>query len=388
MAYMMPQANSANPGRALFAAALALCGTLNALVLGYMLFRHPFLNQDFLGFWSYPRFVPRLGVYDPDAMMRFQQTLYPGFRSYYPFTYPPDFLLLTGWLGALPYGAARAVWLLAGLASFAVAGWAILRTRTGVLVLLASPASLLCIVLGQSSFFIGALLLGGLAALPRRPVLAGLLFGLLTIKPQMGLLLPVLLLARGEWRAIAAACTSAALLVAVSALMLPAELWRLWFTSLPQIQHDYFSGVTNLNIMITPAANALHLGAPAGAALVLQAGCALAAALCCWVSARRGTYRAAIAVLLAASFIAQPHAYAYDLVTLPAALLLGLRAAPFWALALGAVLYIAPLALLSPWAGLFVAAPLLGALTAILTWLALTPRAGAISSHVANHPAL
>ncbi|HYP64442.1 MAG TPA: glycosyltransferase family 87 protein [Acidocella sp.] len=385
---MMSPAAPAKPRRVLFAAVLALCGTLNGLVLAYILVRHPFLNQDFLGFWAYPRFTPLPDIYQPEAMMRFQQALYPGFGSFYPFTYPPDVLLLTGWLRALPYNAARAIWLLAGLCCFAAAGWAFLRRRAGVLALLASPAALLCIVLGQSSFFIGALLLGGLAALPRRPILAGLLFGLLTIKPQMGLLLPFLLLALGQWRAIAAATVTAALLVALSALVLPAQLWRLWLASLPQIQHDYFSGSTNLNIMITPAANALHLGAPPHLALALQAACTLAAAICVWAAARRGTYQAAVAVLLAASFIAQPHAYAYDLVTLPAALMLGLRRAPALAQALGLVLYIAPLLLFSPWAGYFCAAPFLAALLAVLTRLALQPPEGAISPHVANHPAL
>jgi hypothetical protein len=384
---MMPPAAPANPGRVIFTAVLALCGALNALALAYILFCHPFLNQDFLGFWAYPRFTPLPDIYQPTGMMRFQQALYPGFRSFYPFTYPPDFLLLTGWLRALPYDAARAVWLLGGLACFAAAGWAFSRSRIFVLVLLASPAALLCIVLGQSSFFIGALLLGGLAALPRRPLLAGLLFGLLTIKPQMGLLLPFLLLAQGQYRAIASALLTAALLVALSAALLPAQLWRLWLTSLPQIQHDYFSGGTNLNIMITPAANALHLGAPPHLAMALQAGCTLAAAICVWITARRGTHEAAVSVLIAAIFIAQPHAYAYDLVTLPAALVPGLRRAGAPAQALGLLLYAAPLLLFSPWAGYFCAAPFLAALVAVLSWLALRPMEGAISPHVANHPA-
>ena len=45
--------------------------------------------------------------------MRFQQALYPGFKSYYPFTYPPDFLLAT--LAARSWLQCRAtVWTLAG----------------------------------------------------------------------------------------------------------------------------------------------------------------------------------------------------------------------------------------------------------------------------------
>ena len=393
MPYMMPEYTRAKPYRLVFTAVLALCGTLNLVVLAYILRRHLFLNQDFLGFWAYPRFTPLTAIYNPDAMMHFQQSLYRGYHSFFPFTYPPDALLFIKWLGTLPYNAARAIWLLAGLACFAVAGWALLRGPVAVLALLASPAALLCIVLGQSSFFIGALLLGGLAALPRRPVLAGVLFGLLTLKPQMGVLLPVLLLAQGRWNAIAGAILTTGLLVLLTCLALPPDLWRLWLTSLPRIQQDYFSGGTNLSTMVTPAANALALGMAPHWAMALQTACTLAAALCTWAAARRGRYNAAIAVLLGATAIAQPHAYAYDLVTLPAALILGLRvlglrAAPGWSVALGLVIYAGPLLLLSPWASSFYAAPFLAALTALLTWLALRPPAGAISPHVPIHPAV
>ncbi|MGO9816825.1 MAG: hypothetical protein ACLPG5_01915, partial [Acidocella sp.] len=79
-------------------AVLTLCATLNGVTLVWMLAKQPHINADFLGFWAYPRFSPLLEIYNPDAMMRFQQALYPGFKSYYPFTYPPDFLLATPWL--------------------------------------------------------------------------------------------------------------------------------------------------------------------------------------------------------------------------------------------------------------------------------------------------
>ncbi len=378
---MMPPAASTNPRRVVLTAVLVICGTINLLVLSNILLRHPFINADFIGFWAYPRFSPLDQIYNPDAMMRFQQNLYPGYKSFFPYTYPPDFLLFCGWMRGVSYNAARAIWLLCGLAVFCAAGWALLRRPVGVLALLASPAALLCIVLGQSSFFISALLLGGLAALPRRPILAGVLFGLLTLKPQMGLLLPLLLLARGEWRAIIAAAFTAALLVGVSCLALPPELWRLWLTSLPQIQRDYFNGGVNLNIMITPAANLVHLGAVPALAMGVQALCTLAAAALTWAAARRGSYAQAVAVLLAAMFLAQPHAYAYDLAALPAALVLGLRGAPLWGQALGGVLYLAPLLLLSPWAGGFVYAPPLALLLGLLCWLALRSQAGAESRH-------
>src|SRR5438105_147271 len=58
---------------------------------------------------------------------------------------------------------------------------------------------------GQNGFLTATLLGGGLIFLERRPILAGVLLGLLAYKPQFGLLIPLVLLATGRWTAIAAA---------------------------------------------------------------------------------------------------------------------------------------------------------------------------------------
>ncbi len=378
---MMPTPSTTGLHRMALTAVLTLCATLNGVTLVWMLARQPHINADFLGFWAYPRFSPLLEIYNPDAMMRFQQALYSGFKSYYPFTYPPDFLLATPWLRDLSYNTAKTVWTLAGFTAFTAAGLGLFKGRpVPVLALLASPAALLTLVLGQTSFFAGALLLGGLALLRERPVLAGIAFGLLTLKPQMGLLLPILLLARGEWKAIVAASLTTGALVALSCAALPPDLWLLWAQSLPQIQRDYFGDGVNLNVMITPAANLVHLGAGTGTAMAAQTACTLVAGCAVFIAARRTEHGLAVAVLLAATLLAQPHAYAYDAVILPAALALGWRAnCPAWLKVLGGLVYLAPLAMLSPLASWCLYAPPLALLLAGLTALALKAPRGANS---------
>ncbi len=54
---------------------------------------------------------------------------------------------------------------------------------------------------GQNSTWTAALSGSGLSLLERRPLLAGGLLGLLIYKPQLGLLIPVALLAGRHWRA-------------------------------------------------------------------------------------------------------------------------------------------------------------------------------------------
>ena len=53
-----------------------------------------------------------------------------------------------------------------------------------------------------------------LVQLDRRPLIAGILFGLLAYKPQFGLMIPLALAASGRWRSFAAAAATVALLAA------------------------------------------------------------------------------------------------------------------------------------------------------------------------------
>ena len=60
----------------------------------------------------------------------------------------------------------------------------------------------------------------------RRPVLAGILFGLLTFKPHLGVLIPFALLVLGAWRVIAVAAVTTLLLVAGSVAVFGTEPWQ------------------------------------------------------------------------------------------------------------------------------------------------------------------
>ena len=61
--------------------------------------------------------------------------------------------------------------------------------------------------------------------LPRRPILSGILFGLLAYKPQFGLLIPVALLVAGQWRAMIAAGLTVIALTAAATLAFGTDIW-------------------------------------------------------------------------------------------------------------------------------------------------------------------
>src|SRR5439155_352385 len=90
---------------------------------------------------------------------------------------------------------------------------------------LAAPTTAIAIVSGQNGFLAGALLAGGLRLAAGHPLAAGVLFGLLTYKPQLGLLVPVALAAAGLWRTLTIAGVTAILLVALTSLLFGGAIW-------------------------------------------------------------------------------------------------------------------------------------------------------------------
>jgi hypothetical protein len=278
-------------------------------------------RPDFFGLWSFARFAaerPPTGIYDPVQLQAFQRLLAPDFKAFYPFPYPPHILLALTPLGWMGYSTARIGFLAASLVTLVPLTIAFAQAR-GLLAaavaatVLVAPVTPYTLLVGQNGMVFGALLLAGLLALERRPVLAGCLFGLLTCKPQFGLLLPFALLGLGAWRAIAATCASTLALVLASCAIHGWAMWPAWLASLGEFSTQLSTQQENfLPLMASPAAGLLRMGAPAGLAMAIQAAISLALAGAIWLLFRRTPYRAAAAALLPAVGLATPYAFIYD----------------------------------------------------------------------------
>jgi hypothetical protein len=166
--------------------------------------------------------------------------------------------------------------------------------------------------------------LAGFGLLPSRPLLAGIAFGLLTLKPQLGLLIPFALLGRQDYRAMLAAGATALTLIAASCAMFPAGLWTAWLPQMRIDQAQYLAAGRSLGLDegVTIAANLSRIGLSPGMAWVLQGAGSLAGAAAMFFAFARAPYPLAVAALLAATGLLAPHAYVYDTIPLAAAMLL------------------------------------------------------------------
>lgn len=161
----------------------------------------------------------------------------------------------------------------------------------------------------------------------KRPAVAGLAIALLTLKPHMGVLIPLLLLLRGEWRTIAAAAAGTVTLFLLSVALFGWGVWADYFGSTAAVQTSLLAqqGGFFLSMMPTPYVSFWLASGSMAAAIAAHAAFAGAALWILVRSALRGAAWPELGLMAAtATFLVVPYAFDYDMavVGLAAAMLL------------------------------------------------------------------
>ncbi|WP_305096899.1 glycosyltransferase family 87 protein [Croceibacterium aestuarii] len=271
-------------------------------------------GSDFLAFWGAGKAVlagQPSAAYDLHWQEQVQTST--GSAGWFAFVNPPPFLFLVWPFALLRYPLAWIAWVALTYAVWArVSASAFPRLW---LLALVFPGALIAAGHAQNGFVTGALLVGGVALLDRRPVLAGMLFGALVIKPHLALLVPFWLAAGGRWRAFVAAGASAiGLLLAAwatlgSATMLAyTESWAASAAIMRTADADFL-------LRMATAYSQVRLLAGGSAALVVAGALAAATIALVALSWRRmgPDGMASGAFMLAATAVASPYLFNYDL---------------------------------------------------------------------------
>jgi len=280
-------------------------------------------GDDFINYWSAAALAwhgRAAEIYDWSAFHAFEERVVGAALDFYHYSYPPVLPVLTAPLAVIGYVPALFVWLVAGWLCFFQAlrtVWPDLRPDRGVLFLaLATPAVFISAVGGQNGAFTAAFLGGGLSLLERRPIMAGVLLGLLIQKPQLGLILPVALLAGGYFRALTAAAITAAALVLASILLFGPEIWTAYFHNAAILREAVLEngvGVWHRMVSVFVAARRLGVGVPAAYGVQAVIGLAVAAVVALMWH-RDVAAPAKNALLVVGTFLATPYLQDYDLV--------------------------------------------------------------------------
>jgi arabinofuranan 3-O-arabinosyltransferase len=288
------------------------------------------IKVDFRVFWAAARLAlggEPLAAFDTARLGEIHQVAPEAFM---PWLYPPGYLVLLMPFGAMSFSYGFLVFTLLSIILMGLATRPFVAGLNPVwLAMTLAPAYVPTLTLGQNNLLWLAGLLAALAALrDNRPVLAGLFIGCLTLKPQLGLLIPVALLAAGLWRTIFVAAATALVLAVIPTLMFGPEYWPMFARQMAHLGNSIVLSITDLFLMVGPFYLLSFLGLPAETALQMQWGIVVAAigiVALLWRSDRIG-FDAKVAGLMLAMLLSAPYLWYYEAAMMAAIGLFMLRA--------------------------------------------------------------
>src|SRR4051812_14738824 len=311
--------------------------------------------------------------FDPRLQHAREKEIFGAATPFYGWHYPPFFLAVAAALALMPYQLALIVWQGVTLALYLLAIRAIALgvlpsplwggstgrrpggvgvgvpsrdispelitptphsspqgggelSRVWLLLALAFPAVFVNLGHGHNGFLTAALIGFALVQLDRRPIVAGILFGLLAYKPQFGVMIPLVLIATGRWRTVFAAAVTVVLLVLAATLVFGIETWRAFFTFAEYTRAIVLeTGETGWHKIQSVFSWARMWGGSVPLAYGIQGAVTLAlAAALVWLWRSPATFGLKVAALCVAAILALPYSLDYDLMVLaPAIAFLG-----------------------------------------------------------------
>jgi arabinofuranan 3-O-arabinosyltransferase len=280
------------------------------------------IPSDFVNVWAAGRLAiggHAASAYDwPTHKAMEEIAVGHGFVGYFGWPYPPPFLFVAVGLSLLSYPVAFVVWVFGTFPLYLAAIRAIVGERFGYLLAAAFPPVLANFIVGQNAFLTTGLIGGALLLLERRPIIAGVLIGLLSFKPHLGLLFPIVLVANGSWVAFASAAAVAALMAATAWAAFGIAAWQAFFANIGHASQAFLSnGWADWSKLQTAFGLTRALGGSEALAWSAQAAIAFGAAVAVallWRS--RASREIKAAAFVVGAMLATPYLFTYDLAVL------------------------------------------------------------------------
>ena len=265
--------------------------------------------------------------FDPTQQFAREQAIFGQATQFYGWHYPPFFLGLAAMMALMPYALALALWQGVTLALYVWAMRGIVRSGpdNGWLWLplaLAFPAVFINLGHGHNGFLTAALFGSALFMLDERPILAGVLFGLIAYKPQFGMLVPLVLAASGRWRALFAAALTVATLALAVTLAFGPEVWWAFLASMGFTREVVLErGDTGWHKIQSVFSWVRMWGGGVDLAYAVQGVVSVTiAATLVWLWRSRAAFASKAATLLIGTILATPYSLDYDLMLLAPAI--------------------------------------------------------------------
>jgi Glycosyltransferase family 87 len=284
------------------------------------------IPTDFVNVWSAGRLVldgQAAQAWDWDIQKQVQvAVLGQSYQGNFAWHYPPPFLFLASLLAHFPYAVAFIGWAGMSLMPYLVVMRAIIGRPFGWLLAAAFPVVLTNTLVGQNGFLTASLIGGTLYLMPMRPVLSGICLGLLSYKPQYGLLFPLVLIAASQWTVFITAAVVVVAMATLSWLAFGTESWQAFFHWMPMFSQAFLTeGRAPWGKMQSIFALVRYFGGTEQLAWVFQwimSGAVAVVLAALWRS--RVSYPLKAAAVAAGTLLITPYLFLYDMMVLAIAL--------------------------------------------------------------------
>lgn len=272
---------------------------------------------DFITFWAASHLAltgHAQDAYSIPLLFKAEQIAEPASQIAFPWYYPPSFFLVVLPLALLPYLAAYWSFILSTLGAYLLVLRRIVRGNIAMWCLAGFSGLWINLIAGQNGFLTAALAGAALLCIERRPVLAGLIIGLLAIKPHLAILFPVALIAIGAWRTLIISVITAITFTVISTATLGISVLRGWFASLGYARLSLENGSVRWTKMPSVFASLRLLGMPVEWSYLVHFIVAVIAVIAVWRVWNRSQNRNLRgAALMTATLLVSPYVFDYDL---------------------------------------------------------------------------
>ncbi|MGT2507705.1 glycosyltransferase family 87 protein [Cupriavidus basilensis] len=279
----------------------------------------PLFGWDFAVYWSASSVAMSHGAaaaYDWDLLRSVEASILPA-GVFGPFAYPPTFLALIYPIARLSFSAALLAFSASGIVLYLIVLRSAVRLPgvSWLVPALAFPGIWVAFLAGQNSLLTLAAAGGALVLLRRKPVAAGACIAMLCVKPQLGVLFPLMLLCARQWRAMASAGLFSLLYGGLVFVAFGSEAFVAFAHSLAEFRlvvaengGSILHGAPTVFAIARVAGNSVSISYLAHALVSL-----IAVAIAAWVWTTGSRFELRAAVFPVATVLLQPYLIYYDL---------------------------------------------------------------------------
>ena len=273
------------------------------------------IGRDFFNVWTGGNLAlsGHLNIlYDFHGYQNWQQERFGPF-GFYNYSYPPHSLFLATPFAVFPYAWSLLIWTVLGACFFLWAARPYMPKGLSPVYAVLTPAALVNIWAGHYGFVVGGLWLLFFSSLERQRIRGGVVAGLLTLKPHLGVLIAVVMLLRKQWLMIAVAVISTILIVLGSGLLFGFNLWREWLFETSVLQAKIMTAPDpQFYYLMMPSSYIVLRNMPYDLAVIVQSFFALIAIFLFW-KCRNTTPKNLAFISATTTSLISPYIFNYDL---------------------------------------------------------------------------